>query len=86
MVKHDLALKLLLSRDPFGTWKSTYHEHFGKLTWLCIVSNKGAHSADELFHLVKLIVSFPGLVDACDRDFGTWRDKPWKNERFLSSP
>jgi len=85
MVKHDLALKLLLSRDPFGVWKSTYHEHYGKLTWLCIVSNKGAHSGDELFHLVKLIVSFPGLVDACDRDFGTWRDKPWKNERFLSS-
>jgi hypothetical protein len=85
MVKHALVLKILLSTDPFGVWKTSFPEHYGTPTWLCILSNKMDHTVEEKTNLVKLIVSFPGLVDACDRDFFTWRVKPWKNERFLSS-
>ena len=81
---HDLVVSLLLHLDPFGAWKSSWYPHYGKPTWLCLLST---HMGDIPWKntIVKLIVTTPGLLDACNKEFSRWQIKPWENEVHLSS-
>ena len=39
---NDLALNLLLHTDPYGVLKQSWPSHYGKPTWLCLLSQSAA--------------------------------------------
>ena len=84
-LNHDLVVSLLLHTDPLGHMQRSYKSHYGKPTWICLLS---VHMGDLPWKntLVKLIVTTPKLLDACNKAFSHWTEKPWENEAHLSSP